>query len=808
MRGFDDLRFALRTLRKNAALSIISVLALALGIGANSAIFSVVDALLWKPLSFPSMDRIAAIQPVDSRGALTDLDDLAPAELFDLRGQAQSFDAVAGIAWASLNLTGAGEPQRVQGYRVSAAFFDILGVAPRLGRTFHASEEVPGKDQVVVLSYRLWQRQFGSDPGILGRRVQLHGRDYSVAGVMPERFEYPMTAELWVPLALTPSQSADRRSHYLSALAGLKRDVTPGKAAAEVDGIMRRLAAQYPGTNPTFATVLPLREAMNGGYTRSFSLMLLGAVVFVLLIACANVANLQLTHASSRSKEFALRLALGANRRQVIQLLLVQSVVIAVLGAGFGLFLAAWAAELMRVNMPPEVSRFIAGWDSLSIDPRVLAYTLAVAVAAGIVSGIGPALQFSRRDLNETLNEGGRGGSGGRRRIRLQSLLVVAEVSLSMILLIGSGLVIKGFSALARANRPMRPETLLTLRVELPEGRYADAGKRTAFCDSLLSEVRSLGSVDSAAVVSHVPFGQSSSSSEVFLEGEAEAVRGEHRYARMQSVSPEYFDALGLPLLSGRGLESRDRSGAVLSAVVSASFARGYFEGADPIGKVVRIGSRDSRNAWTIVGVVGDVRHTSLEKQPRPVLYRTYWQAPPMQLDVVVRGKLDPAQFASAVAAKVHAVDPNQPVSRLLPFEKVIQHERTGLSYVTALMSAMGLIALVLASVGVYSVMAYSVTERTRELGIRVALGAMRSDVFRIVIGKGMLLAGVGLAIGVVGAFAFSQVLASLVFGVSPTDPAIFCGTFLALALVALLACYFPARRAVRVDPMVALRYE
>lgn len=805
----QDIRYGVRMLFKDPGFTAVAVLTLALGIGANTAMFSVADALLFRPVLLEDLDRLVMVSgtPIDRP---QDYDEIAPADFFDWRSQNTTLDHLSAFEWWSVNITGDGEPERVQGFRVSASFFRSLRSNALLGRTFLPEEEEPGRHRVVVLSHGLWIRRFGANPNVLGGTVQLHGQDFQVIGVMPEELRFPAPAELWVPMALSPQERSARGSFSLEAVARLKPGVTVEQAQAEFSILARRLAEQYPESHSKrSARVVPLRERVSGDLTRDYTLMLIGVVGFVLLIACANVANLQFARVSARMREIAVRAALGAGRWRLIRQLLTESVLQGLLGSLFGILLAMWGVDLIRSGMPAEVEMFLPGWKRMGINGLVLACTLGIAVLSGIVAGVVPAFVGSRADLNEGLKEGGRGSSSGVRHHRLRSLLVVFEIVLALVLMAGAGLMVKGFRAGADSFPRLNPERVMTMRITLPESKYPEAYQRAAFQDQILRRLQTIPRTESAALISHLPYSGRRSSSSFAIQGRPAPTPEERPVAQMQSASPDYFRTMRIPLKAGRGFTEHDGVESPGVVIITETLARRYFPGENPLGKRVMGGQPDSASLWlTVVGVVADVRHEWTDRAPRPTLYRPFPQAPPHSFNVAMRTAGDPTSLIAPARTEILGVDHNQPIFDVKTMEKVISDHLVGFRYVAVLMAIFGILSLVLATIGIYSIMAYSVTQRTHELGVRMALGAQPGDVMKLVVRQGMGLILIGVPIGLAAAFVVARVLASLLYGVDATDPTTFVGISLVLAVVAFGACYIPARKATKVDPMVALRYE
>ncbi len=804
----NDLRYGLRALRRNPAVTITALVALALGISANTAMFSVADAFLFKPLALAEPDRLVML--LESQGSRpSGWASTAPANYADWKQQTKSFERLAASEWADINITGQGDPEGLLGSKVSADLFQTLGAKPLMGRVFIGDEDQAGRDQAAVLGYGLWQRRFAASPDIVGQTVHLDGKPYTVVGVMPKDFHFPTPAEIWIPLAMNEQERAIRGSRYLDVVAKLKPGVTVAQARAEMELVAKRLAASYPETNRGWhARVLPIRDFLIGDLTRNYTWMLLAAVGFVLLIACANVANLLFARATFRTKEIALRTALGASRWRIVRLLLIESLLLGFTGAAAAIVLGQWDVEMIRSNMPAEVGRFVSGWDKISLDGRTLLFTALLATLAGLMSGLAPALASSRPNLNEMLKEAVRGTSAGRSAGRLRSALLAGEIALALVLLVGAGLMVKGVHALIQVNQNLEPKSLLTMRLSLPEAKYKESRQIAAFYTQTLAALKTLPGVEAATLVTSVPYGDNDQSSRFAIEGRPAEV-GELRTAQTQEISPNYFSTMRVALREGRAFTDRDGADTQPVALISQNFARRYWPNATPLGHKIKLGAADAPGRWlTIVGVVENVRYGWFDAEPAPAIYLPYMQSGKPYTYVALRTAGDPLTLVGAVRHRVAAIDAELPVFAVMTLDRVISESILGLSYVAVMMTVLGGIALVLACVGVYGVMAYAVSERTREMGIRIALGAERMDVLRAVVARGMLVTGIGLSIGFVISILLARVLASVIFGVSATDWQIFGGISFALASAAILACYLPARRATRIDPVVALRHE
>ena len=806
----QDIRYALRLLRKSPGFTTAAVLTLALGIGANAAIFSVANAFLRKPIWFPEIERLVMVinnLPGESIGR----NSVTPADYLAWKTQSQSFEEVGAYEWSDVNLTGNGDPQKLSSANVTSNFLEILQMHPQIGRAFLPEEEQPGHDQEVILSHGLWVRRFGSDPNILGTKVAVDGLARTIVGVMGDDFDFPTSAQIWLPMTLSDSEKSLRNSHYVWPVARLRAGVSIEQAQAEMSSIQGRLQNDFPSDEKGWnARVLPMRYFAADEDSRQYSVLLLVAVGFVLLIACANIANVQLARATSRGKEFAVREAIGAGRGRIIRQLLTESTLLSLFGAALGLLFAKWALHLIVSNMPPDVGRYVAAWKHIRLDLDALVYTILIAIAAGVVSGLAPALQGAKLDLSGQLKEGGRGGTVGKSRNILRSALVVGEVAASLILLIGAGLTVKGVRALLNSHRSLVPESLLTMRVTLPDSKYKEPQQQSAFYRRVLDRLNSGPGIKGVSIASEVPFGDGGISDTLRVEGIPPQL-GEIRFAALNSVDPGYFRTLNIPLRQGRVFTESDSSQAPRVAVISERLARRFWPNESAIGKHMQTGAENSANAkpWaTVVGVVADTHYDWNDREDYPMIYFPYQQVPRQSSYVAVRAEGDPRSTIPAVRAGIEAVDPDQPIYEIKTLDRVISESVVGLSYVAVIMGVLGLIALVLAAMGVYGVMAYAVVERTHEIGVRLALGAQPREILRLVLSRGMFLLALGTAIGLPISYALARMLASLIFGVSTTDAGIFSAITIFLAAIALAACCIPAHRAMRVDPMVALRYE
>ena len=796
----QDLRYATRRLLKSPGFAAVAVGALALGIGANTAIFSVVNSVLLRPLPYAEPEQLVQLWEARPRQNMPSVE-IAPHEFLAWAEQAQSFQRLAAADVAEYNLTGHFEPERVTGSLVTAGYFPLHGVAPLHGRAFLEEEDRPGANNVVVLGHDLWQRRFGSDPSLVGQTVSLDGVACTVVGVMPRGFPLPYGAALARPIAFSGEDRTRPGSHFLNVYGRLKDGVTQAQAEAEMAAVAARVEQSLAGTNVGHqVAVVSLHEQVVGG-ARTALLILLGAVALVLLIACANVANLLLARAAARRREVAVRAALGASRWRIVRQLLAESLLLSGLSGVLGLLLAVWGVELLIRLDPAGVQR--AG--EVTLDWRVLFFTLGLSLLTGLLFGLAPALQASKADFVESLKEGGRSGHG-LARSRLRGALVVAEVALTLVLLVGAGLLLKSFGQLLAVDPGLDPRGVMTLDLTLPRAKYEEPQRVAAFYERLLQEASAVPGVESAGAVSILPLAGNDSSNFVQIEGREPLPPGQALRAGRRNVSLDYFRALSIPVKRGRAFTQADAEGAPPVLVINEALARAFFPGEDPVGKRVRTGDR---SPWVeVVGVVGDVRHRGLDVDTRPEMFFPHLQTPSRQMTLVVRTSGDPEALAGPLRERVRAIDRDQPVGNVRTMEGWLSESVASRRFSATVLGIFAAVAAGLAALGLYGVVSYSVAQRTHEIGLRVALGARPRDVLRLVIGQGMLLTLIGTAVGVAAALALTRLMSSLLFGVAATDATVFVTVPLLLAGVALLACYFPARRATKVDPMVALRYE
>ena len=806
----QDVRHAVRMLLKNPGFTIVAVIAVALGIGANSAMFSVINAVLLRPLPYHEPDRLVTIWEESPQRDMYEIP-VSLANFRDWEDQNNVFEHISVYTFTNLNLSGAGEPEQLLAVRSSANLFSLIGAAPLLGRPFVPEEDNEGASRVVILSQGLWQRRFSSDSGIVGRSLTLNNQSYTVVGVMPANFQFPIgfgylgkvlndPVDLYVPLAAA-SKEAVRGSFAFFSIGRLKPGVSIDQARAEMTAIESRLEQQYPANTGIGINLIPTHE-QTVKEIRPALLVLLGAVAFLLLIACTNIANLLLARAASREREIAIRTALGASRLRVLRLLLTESVILSLAGGCLGLLLALWGTDALMALAPDNIPRL----NEVGVDGRVFGFTLAVSLLTGIVFGLIPAIHASKPHLNEALKEGSRGSTGGVAGKRIRSILVAVEVALSLVLLIGAGLMIRSFSRLHQMNLGFDPDNVVALNVSLSRSKYPEARQRVAFFQAALERLQSLSGVQSAGATSGLPLTLSVSGSDFRIEGRPEPEPGKEMIINTRSVSPGYFGTLGIPLIKGRDFSDRDNSDDSRVAVINSDLARIYFHDEDPLGKRITF---DEGASWlSIIGIIDDVKQLGLDSSAKPEVYFPYPQAAGPSMSIVVRTASNPLSLVAAMKDQIQEIDKDLPVAGVKTMGQLLSESVSGRRFNMLLLTIFAGVALVLAAVGIYGVLSYSVSQRTHEIGIRMALGAQTSEVLKLVVGQGMLLTLAGLSAGVVASLFLTRLMSSMLFGVTATDPTTFVAVSVLLAGVAVGACFMPARRAAKVDPMVALRYE
>ncbi|MFP5264162.1 MAG: ADOP family duplicated permease [Blastocatellia bacterium] len=806
-----DLRYGLRVLAKSPVFTAVAMLTLALGIGANTAIFSVVNELLLRPLPFRDAERLVMLwenNPNIDAGQ----NPTSRANFRAWREQSNSFESMAAFSDQRLNLTGDGEPEEVSVQLATPELFHVLGVEPILGRGLTQEDGLAGAPRVAVLSYGIWQRRFGGDAGVVGRPITLNGAPFTVIGVLPAGFQWHIKrssnsgrpAEIWTVLPM-PTEGPSTRGRFLSAVARLKPGVSLEQALAEMKTIAARLEQDSQYNNGYTAQVIPLREQFVGNI-RPALLILLGAVGFVLLIACANVANLLLARAAAREKEIALRTALGAGRMRIVRQLLTESLLLALMGSILGLGVA-WMGIRVLVSISP---RDVVNLQGFSINITVLAWTMAISLLTGIIFGLAPALEATRLNLNDALKEGGKGAGGqSSRSRRLRSALVVGEVALALVLLASAGLMVRSFAHLRKIDTGFNADNVLTMVVRLPAGKYREDYQVVGFFRQVIERIRALPGVRSVGMVNYLPFyGGLGASSAFTIEGRPAQPPGQWITTDVRVADPGYFDVMGVPLLRGRNFTDLEASEARHVALVSEAMVRQHFRDEDPIGKRITVPMSEKPAPTEIIGIVGDVKYESLVDEAKPAVYLPHAELTYSFMTLVIRTTGDPAEMAPALRSEVRGIDPEQPVSDVRTMSQVMADTLGRARFNTLLLGLFAGLATLLAAVGIFGVMNYSVTLRTHEIGIRVALGAQEGRVLMLILRQGLLLTLIGIGIGLGGALALTRLLSGLLFGVGATDPITFAAIVLLLALVSLIACYIPARRATRVDPMTALRHE
>lgn len=813
----QDLQFAIRLLLKNPVVTLVAVLTLALGIGANTAIFSVLNAVVLRPLPYAEPDRLVMVWETlagnDRRSA-------APGNFNDWRDQNRSFSEMAATFYGNFNLTNEGEPERVNGSTITSNLMSTLGVSPQLGRTFHADDDQHQDQRLVILSDGLWRRRFGADGSIVGKNITIDETAYTVVGVMAPNFSYPVKSELWVlgkdrnavSMSLisqfpTNDWAHERDAHFISVVARLKPGVTLAQAQSDMAGIASRLERDFPKTNSGLGSNVISLHTQIVGNVKTLLAVLLGAVALVLIIACTNVASLLLARATKRDREFAIRRAVGAGRWRLVRQLLTESVVLSLAGGLAGLALAIWTVNLFIKLSPGDIPRL----NEASVDLRLLCFAFAVSFLTGIAFGLWPAWHATGGSLNQSLKEAGSKSSEGKQRRRSRNVLIITELALAQVMLVGAGLLIMSYVRVSQIDPGFRSENVLSAKIAPAASKYPDTRSRIQFYSQVIEKLQTLPGVTSVGMVMNLPLSGASMNRGFTVEGRPEPKPDENISMDYQVVSRDYFSTLNIPLLRGRSFTAADTDNSTRVIVINDAMARRFWPNEDPVGKRMAIGESSKDTSWrTIIGVVGNVRHASLTEEPVPTAFIDYRQDLESwpRMAFVLKTSAEPASLSSAVRTSLVSIDPRQPVYAVEPMDKLLSTDVAPRRFVLLLVGSLAFVALALAAVGIYSIISFSVSERTREIGIRMALGANRGDVLKMVLGQGMTVALVGIVVGLALALTLTRLLTTLLFSVSATDPATFVMVGVVLMAIALLACYLPARRATRVDPLVALKDE
>jgi putative ABC transport system permease protein len=804
---WQDVRYSARMLLKNPGFSLIAILTLCLGIGATTTIFSSADATLLRPFSFPNQARLVMLfeRNLDigvSRASVS------PGNVIAWREQTQTLQEIVVMRNHDFTMTSDGAPERHTSYGVSAAFFDALGAQPQLGRVFQRGEDEAGHAQVVVLKHGFWQTRFGGDPQIIGKQITLDDNPFTVIGVMPKEFDFPLGGgEMWTPFVFDPKMRQDHANHYLRVLGLLKPGVTVAQAGADLQAIAQRIQRQFPNEEAGHNAIA---IALNDEYTRGARIYLptlIGSALFVLLIACSNVANLSLARVSGRVSEIAVRSALGAARWRLIRFLLTESLMLALIGGALGLALAGWSIDLMAKGIPPDMSKYIPGWSHLGLNYTVLAFTTLVSILTGVVFGLAPALQSTKTNLTEALKAGGgKGVQGASGRGMLRNALVVTQLAIATILLVGAGLFVRSFIQILRADLGVKPDNTLTLNVALPRDKYSEAQRRRNFFQQLLQRVGSAPGVVKAGGVDMLPIGQGTNTSGFQVVGQPSVEKGKEPQVDFRIATPEYFAAIGTDLRKGRLFNAQDDENAPRVALVNEAFAARYLKGGEAVGQHLNMGL--ATTPIEIIGVVANVINDDLDDLATPGVYLPFSQNPSFSLTLVVRASGDPAQITPAVRSEISGLDPRLPLVEVKTMSQVIYERRSPKEMMMWTLLIFGFMSLLMAAVGTYAVMAYAVAQRRHEIGVRIALGALPLDILKLTLRRGLSLALIGVGMGLAGALVLTRALARLLYDVTATDPITFGVIAALLAGVSLLACYLPARRATKVDPLIALRHE